>query len=119
MPIKTKFAALFILLTSFVLSENKIDSLISQLNSIKEDTLKVELLCRISSEVYFEKVKNPANFEKGFKYSRQALALSEKLNYLPGKAKSYLQIGNFYFKSILSHKLSNNFFNAIWYGCRK
>ncbi len=109
---KIKLSAV-LLLANLILSANKLDSLISILNSSKEDSAKVELLCRISSELYFEKVKDTSNFEKGFKYSRQALELSEKLNYLPGKAKSYLQIGNIYFKSENNVKAFENYQLAL------
>jgi len=68
-----------------------IDSLLSQLKTAKDDTNTVKLLDDIS---YYYRNKHPPT---GLSYGLRALALSEKLNWKPGSAKSNNCIGNNYF----------------------
>lgn len=64
------------------------DSLKVALLSAREDTNKVNLLCKLSQEYY------NFNTDIGISYGQQALLLSEKLNWKPGRAFAMNCLGN-------------------------
>lgn len=75
-------------------TQAKIDSLIAELSKAKLDTNKVNQLNRIRFDY---RVLDPV---KGGEYGAQAVALSNELNWLKGKAIAHANIGfNSFFKS--------------------
>jgi tetratricopeptide (TPR) repeat protein len=89
---KNKLLLLLLLchLSSTVLSQNTkvIDSLQNLANIAKEDTIKANLLKKIS-EAYLE-----FDLEKSFDYAKRSLALSEKIGSKKGIANAYFLMGN-------------------------
>jgi two-component system sensor histidine kinase UhpB len=71
---------------------NKIDSLLQVLKTAKEDTGKVNILNNLGTECY-----KVSEFDLSRKYSREALVLSEKINYAKGKAVAFLTAGTAYY----------------------
>ena len=67
----------------------KIDSLVRILERSKEDTNKVNILNKLSSELNYSDSKNAE------KYALQALSLGEKLNFNIGIAQAYNNLGVF------------------------
>jgi serine phosphatase RsbU (regulator of sigma subunit)/tetratricopeptide (TPR) repeat protein len=67
------------------------DSIIKSLKSIKEDTNKVNTLNKLSRQL-----NNTGEHEKSLKYAEEAIAISEKLSFIKGKANGYKNIGNIY-----------------------
>ncbi|MBE7442827.1 MAG: tetratricopeptide repeat protein [Flavobacteriales bacterium] len=100
-------------------SIHTVDSLVTLLNTIKGDTAKVDLLNLISANLY------QVNLDKAEKYSKEALILSEKIDYKKGTgaASNFLGIINkekgdyqqaieYYFKALhIAEEL--NFVNGI------
>ena len=68
----------------------KIDSLVRILERSKEDTNKVNILNKLSSELNYSDSKNAE------KYAFQALSLGEKLNFNIGIAQAYNNLGGIY-----------------------
>jgi signal transduction histidine kinase len=77
-----------------VISESKseIDMLENQLSNAINDTSKVILLNKIAKKY------RDIDVDKGLKYAHTALELSSKLDYIPGKAESYKNIGLNYWR---------------------
>jgi hypothetical protein len=82
-----------------------IDSLLTQLPKVKEDTNKVMMLNDLSLTYY------SINPDQGLKYGKQGLTLAEKLNWKRGMANSYKVIaGNYgYGKSDYTQALEYSF----------
>lgn len=72
-------------------NKNKIDSLVNVLKMAKEDTNKVEVLVNLASQ-YLN--NEPLT---SLKYSKQSLALAQKLNYDRGQIQSLNNIGGYYY----------------------
>lgn len=72
-------------------NKNKIDSLVNVLKMAKEDTNKVEVLVNLASQ-YLN--NEPLT---SLKYSKQSLALAQKLNYDRGQIRSLNNIGGYYY----------------------
>ncbi|MFI5149194.1 MAG: tetratricopeptide repeat protein [Bacteroidia bacterium] len=70
--------------------QKKIDSLLKALPLCKEDTNKVHLLTDLSWEISYNSAKD------GIAYAEQARKLAEKLQYMPGLAQSYHDLGAIY-----------------------
>jgi tetratricopeptide (TPR) repeat protein len=71
----------------------KIHSLQRKLNSMKPDTLRVQLLNDIAYEYW------STNPDKTREYALQGLQLSKELKYLAGQARSYQCLGIYYWKT--------------------
>ncbi len=98
---RTYLAILFFSLNLFVVAlkaQNNADRLIMQLSEMKADTNKVLLQCELANSFYSKKGKDSTDISKGLRYATDALTLSTKLNYGPGMAKAWMQIGNLRFK---------------------
>ncbi len=80
-------------LFSLKADQKRIDSVISEMRSMKSDTNMVNSLLFISKEYYFD---NP---ELGFKYSKKTIDLSEKLNWKSGLAQGYAILALNYYKT--------------------
>ena len=92
---KIKLIVLFFFLVPLIgLSQNhKIDSLRNKLlTAKKEDTTKVNLLQSLSNSLF---ASAP---EEGYNCSKQALALSQKLNYTKGVIRAYQNIAGYYYR---------------------
>ncbi len=93
----SKFSAIA-LLTFFLLAcantvsaqGPKTDSILGILNRVKEDSNKVVMLNKLFGDFIYTRP------EKSIGFARQALALSQKLNWEKGIANSYHCIGHFY-----------------------
>jgi two-component system, NarL family, sensor histidine kinase UhpB len=102
-----KIIALIPLLCAFLFSQesfsqnNKIDSLLQVLKTVKEDTNKVNTLNALAKET-----RNTGDYEVSRQYSKEALLLTEKINFEKGKIRVYLNIGATYF-------YQNNFLVAL------
>lgn len=81
-----KLTFIFCHFTSFGQQSN-IDSLLSVLKIVKEDTNKVNTLNNLSEELW-----QTGNYEKAKQYGVNALKYSEKINFKKGKAKAYFNI---------------------------
>ena len=73
--------------------QGEIDSLLSVLETAKEDTNKVNALNNLSLELL-----NTGDFLQAKKYADDALSLSGKINFKKGKADAYNNIGIIYLK---------------------
>ena len=71
--------------------QKKIDSLLSLIRNDNPDTLKVNHLCNLASEL-----KNRGSFDSSLMVCITALELSTKLAYKRGIARSYGNAGNAY-----------------------
>ncbi len=67
----------------FSFGQTKIDSLEKVLNSLPEDTIRVNFLCDFSFEIY---TSSP---EKAEQYALEAIEIGEKLSYKKGVAEGY------------------------------
>lgn len=83
--------------------QSKIDSLLQVLKTAKEDTNKVNTLRALGRET-----RNTGDYEQSREYSREALSLSEKLNFEKGKIGAYINTGMTYY-------YQNNFPVALKY----
>jgi two-component system sensor histidine kinase UhpB len=72
--------------------QSKIDSLLKVLPLLKQDTNRANTLNQLGRENYLI-----SEFEVSRKYSREALLLSEKINYAKGKTMAYLNTGTAYY----------------------
>lgn len=82
---------LFVALASLpVKSQNNIDSLKHQLELVKTDTEKVNLLNKIANEY------TRTDLEKSFQFSSSADSISSKIGYTNGKAESHRILGVYY-----------------------
>ena len=83
------FAGLFVLSFSCMAEQrSRVDSILPILDRAREDdTLKVDVMQTLS-----EAYDNEGNLEKGKYYAEEALALSKRLNYKRGQAKSMITI---------------------------
>lgn len=72
--------------------QSKIDSLLQVLKTSKEDTNKVNTLNALGRET-----RNTGDYEVSREYSREALLLSEKINFEKGKIAIYINRGMTYF----------------------
>lgn len=89
---KILFLLFSFFITSTGFSQSKtIDSLLTELSFLKENTAKVDLLNSLSWEYRIN-----LNQDKTFTYAQEALKLAEKLNYKKGKATALRYIGNYY-----------------------
>jgi len=70
----------------------KMDSLQAVLKTSKEDTNKINTLNALGKET-----RNTGDYEQSRKYSKEALALSEKINFEKGKLNAYMNTGVTYF----------------------
>jgi hypothetical protein len=87
--------SLYIVLCFFVnfgswAQQVKLDSLLEELKTSKEDTAKVNLLCTISQKSTGFNIR---------KYALTALKLSEKLNFKSGLARANAYLGKYYYFS--------------------
>lgn len=90
LPINS-FAQLYWRPTPRMMEPSYLDSLRKALPNAREDTAKVWLLLQVE---VFSSLKNQD--PKGQEYIEQALALSEKLEFLPGIAASKMALTNYY-----------------------
>lgn len=74
------------------LEQHRIDSLLTQLQKVKEDTNKVNLLVDLCNSY------SPINPDDGIKYGKQALSLAEKLNWKTGIANADVWLGYLYYQ---------------------
>src|SRR5437016_3031502 len=82
----------------------RIDSLLTALPKLKEDTNKVKLLDDLSANY------SSVNPDEGIKYGQQGIKLAQQLGYKTGIAKSNKVIGmNYYYKSDYNNALEYNF----------
>ncbi|OQX99690.1 MAG: hypothetical protein B6I20_09725 [Bacteroidetes bacterium 4572_117] len=80
-----------------------IDSLENLLQKhAKKDTIRVNLLNKLAYKVHLQ------DFDKTFKYAKEANDLAEELSFAKGKAESFRFIGIYYY-------LKGNYFNALEY----
>lgn len=70
--------------------QKKIDSIISSLPQITNDTQKIHLLNRIAWDISYN------SFEKGIDYSYKAIILAKKINYEKGLSKAYNTLATIY-----------------------
>jgi signal transduction histidine kinase len=95
--------------------QQEIDSLKTELTHVKEDTLKVKMLNRLSSLNYY------IDSNISFKHAKSALLLSQKLGYKNGLGYAYNNIGicywlksdfpkalNYVYKALKIHEDKNN-----------
>jgi len=87
--------------------QNKIDSLLSVLKTVKEDTNKVNLLNMISKEL------NTSNPEQATQYVKQAILLSDKIKFERGKGNSYRIMGIIYYNVGKYKDALENYFKAL------
>jgi len=84
---------LFVLLfndpAGFFSQTRETDSLVNLLNTIKEDTAKVNLQVLVS-----KKLHNIGELDAAFQYAKTARDLAIKLKFTKGEAKAYNRIGN-------------------------
>jgi len=102
-----KLLIFYLLLSSCVsFAQNKtIDSLLTVLNTAKEDTVKVNVLNALSWQSYLI-----GNYDKEMSYAEEALKLSEKLSWKKGQAKALKYRGGaFYDKGNYADALKNYF----------
>jgi tetratricopeptide (TPR) repeat protein len=80
-----------------------VDSLEKDLQTRKEDTNKVNTLNELAYEftVY-------ADSQKSFQFAKQAIVLSERINYKQGKALAFFRIGMCYASSNILTEANNN-----------
>jgi tetratricopeptide (TPR) repeat protein len=71
--------------------QNKIDSLLTLLKTVPEDTNKVMHLYRVCNEY-----RNISEFDNGLVYGKQALELAQNLGFKKGIANAYNNIGIIY-----------------------
>jgi hypothetical protein len=78
---------LLLSLTKAIAQNNYTDSLKRLIYAGEDDTLKARRLYLVSSYYIYRKP------DSGWIYAKNALALSQKLNYSPGEAVSYADMG--------------------------
>ena len=88
--------------------QHYIDSLVLKLDQKLEDTSRIQLLNTIASDLYY------VNSEKIFDFARQALELSEQINYKIGIAKAYNNLGIYYRTKGIYNKSIDYFFNSLY-----
>ena len=93
---------MFIAHYSWLTAQSSIDSLLNELKTTKEDTIKVNLLNTLSWEYHY------SDYDKANEYAQQALQLSNKVNYKKGVATSFYRIG-------IVHHLRGNYAKALEY----
>jgi len=90
---KKVFALLIIFCTissAWSQSTKKIDSLLIELNRVKVDSTKVQLLNELALETYSIDLKTSAN------YSKKAYSFAQKANYTQGKVAALNHLGRIY-----------------------
>ena len=81
---------LFLAGKNFSQNVRKIDSLFKVLSHAPEDSTKADILFRLGWETSYR------NLGEGLKYSKEAMDLSEKLDYKKGLVRSYHDLGSIY-----------------------
>jgi tetratricopeptide (TPR) repeat protein len=84
-----------------------IDSVISLLQSTKEDTAKVNLLG------YLENFYSRVDKDSAFAYTQEKLLLSKKLNYRVGISESYLALGSWYYLQSNNQRALEYYYKAL------
>jgi len=70
----------------FCAEDQEIDTLLAQLSNSKEDTLKVNILIKLADKTSWSNIKSSQE------YARQALDISQRINYRKGLAYSKFQL---------------------------
>ncbi|MEK6614526.1 MAG: tetratricopeptide repeat protein, partial [Bacteroidota bacterium] len=101
------FFLLFYPLFSFS-QQSKIDSLLSVLKTVKEDTIKANILNELSKQLW-----QRGNYDTALIYAENAKKLAEKINFKKGSVSAYNNIGvvNLYIGNF--PKALENFFPAL------
>lgn len=87
----------FLLFISPVYAQtNKLDSLLTQLSTMQDDTAKVNTLHQIGYTYY----KDLRNTDKTLEYARKELILSQRLNFKKGVGLAYLNYGIYYLEEM-------------------
>jgi len=68
------------------------DSVLLQLKNAKHDTVKIELLNKLSQQSYVE-----GNYQQGLQYAENAITLSESAGFKSGLALAWHNMGNSYY----------------------
>lgn len=89
-------------LTSISNDQLKFDSLLSELNIVKDQKLKVDILNNLANDF------SSFDIEKAFQYAKRADSIAKEINDKEGRAESNYNIGNIYynksfFKQAISH----------------
>jgi len=92
----------------FAQQNEKIDSLLNLLKNGREDTNKVNHLCKLTRECEFT-----GNFEIGLSYGKAALELAQKLNFKKGIANAGSNLGNIYLGQADYAKALDHYVNAL------
>jgi len=71
-------------------SQKKLDSLIASIQTIKNDTHKVNVLNKIAWDISYN------SFEKGIDYCYKAIIIAKKINYEKGLSKAYNTLATIY-----------------------
>jgi len=100
---------LAILLKSIVFSQEKVDSLIALINNTPNDTTKVSLLFSISEEIQFINPDSAVNIT----YLKNALELSQIINFKKGEAEANKRLGIFYSMRGIFNLAINYYDNSI------
>lgn len=81
----------FLSINILIAQQSEIDSLQTVVKNRNEDTLKVNILNLLSSEL-----DDNGKFDMALQYADQALNLSQKLSYKKGEAVAFINFGNIY-----------------------
>jgi len=109
---RSKIIRCFLIVSIGAISQTReIDSLKQIINTLNDDTNKVNKFNNLSNEFNINEFK-----DSSFNYAYKAKALSEKLGFKKGIAKSYMHIGLFYQKMGNSPEAIKNYFEGakIW-----
>jgi tetratricopeptide (TPR) repeat protein len=100
---------LLIVIPVFVLAQNQtpVDKMLRSLESMKEDTLKVNQLNKIALSY------SDSDSTKAFFYSKKALSLAKKLQWKDGVAKSHFYLGTIYNVYFYYDKALNSFDQSL------
>ena len=81
------FLNIVILSVSLVAQNQRIDSLLKELNKVKEDTIRVDILSNLCWE--FKSIDS----KKAAMYGERGLELAKKINFIPGMGACYNNLG--------------------------
>ena len=85
---------LLLLFPYFLVSQNNLNTLIAEVSKMKDDTLKVHQYYKIAERY------RSIDSVQSIQYSKKALELSKKINWMDGIAQSHIHIGDYYAKKL-------------------
>ncbi|MEZ5198282.1 MAG: tetratricopeptide repeat protein [Bacteroidales bacterium] len=101
------FIILILCLNIYSQDQASVDSLINRLNLRLDDTARINLLNRISDEIFY------VNADAVIDYAQEALNLSEGIGYKFGIGQAYINLGIYYRSKGIYDKAIDYFFNSL------